>query len=418
VNETPVLPQNDDAERNVIGAMLQTRQACETALAELTGREFYRTRHQLIYEACRRVYTQGHQPDIATVHTQLEQDGQLEDAGGRAYIVESFHLAQITSNIKRHCQIVRDNWRKRQIIGALGTARNHAFNGQPPEQLLRELDQQLDPYRDDTQARQRIWQGIELASRYEQLMANPLDENDGVPTPFPKLGTMMPGRLYVLGGYQGDGKTVLAVQFLKAAVDAGRRVGFVSLEMSQDDLTARIVGCHGVPYQQAQTGAIEAPHRGRAEDALRFLCRPELTIIDDPVATPPDIGRYQAIGRYDLLIVDHLHRMAWEERRDLEQHIIAITNVARIHQVPILLLCQLTRAQGDKPFPRPTMRSLRDSAMIEAEASAVWLIWRTRDDDDLITDQAELIQAKARFGRVGKVPMRFVGSEVRFEEAA
>ena len=160
---------------------------------------------------------------------------------------------------------------------------------------------------------------------------------------------------------------------------------------------------------------------GRLTEALFSNADWDWELIDDEEVDPAAVRRHQRRGRYDLLIIDHLHRMPVKdkryERQELEDGVRRITNIAREFDVPVLLLSQLSRSNNPKePFPRPTMADLRGSAMIEAEAAVVWFVWRKRDKQNQQTSDAELITAKNRFGAVGAHRLGFIGSQVRFTE--
>jgi replicative DNA helicase len=139
-----------------------------------------------------------------------------------------------------------------------------------------------------------------------------------------------------------------------------------------------------------------------------------IDLIDDPWIDPQGIRQYARAGGYDLLVIDHLHQLAWTERRDLENAVRFIANIARELELPILLLAQLKRP-GDS-YPRPTMSAFRDTGMIEALAAACWLIHRPRDLEGKRGAVAEFVVAKNRYGPEGVHTLSFQGDYVRFTE--
>jgi len=415
-------PHNLDAEESVLGAMMLSPHAVEACMDVLEGREFYRPSHGRIFKAAVAVYSKGQPVDPITVADELERDGGLKHVeGGIERIHELNALVPAASNAKHYATIVRETWLARGLVKAgmeltrLGYERSGSI-----EEVFAEADAkviELQGYLE--RRRDSVFNGKQLAEDFLERLSNPEEALAGVQPPFTFLSPLKGGRLYVLGGYQADGKTALAMQFLRAACEGGARVGFHSIEMSRTDLTDRLIAQMGVPYEQVRDKEISDTYREKLNEALVSIAEWDWEIIDDEAVDPSVIRRSQRRGRYDLLIVDHLHRIPIKDpkydRQELEKAVRQITNIAREFEIPVLLLAQLSRS-GDKkdPFPRPTMADLRGSAMIEAEASAVWFVWRKRDKQHQPGSEAEFIIAKNRHGQLGWQHLWFHGRQVRF----
>ena len=86
-----VPPQNLDAERSVLGAMLQDPEAAGNAVEILQDDAqgvFYAESHQHIYSAMVSLFRKNQPIDAITLKEQLSREGQLEAVGGLAYIAE------------------------------------------------------------------------------------------------------------------------------------------------------------------------------------------------------------------------------------------------------------------------------------------------------------------------------------------
>lgn len=404
------------AEEHVLGAMMLSRKAAETAFERLRQEHFYRRSHGLVFSAAFALHLLGQPVEPLLLAEQLRRAGELEEAGGEQRIRELAALVPATGNVAHYADLVADMWARRLLAKGLREAAQQTEDGLPAAEALEQAERKV------LEVRERVGKGRRCvipagtaADWYAAKLANPTAESAGVKTPFRFIRPLQPSRLYVLGGYQGDGKSAVAVQFLVSAASAGARVGFVSVEMSWHDLTDRFVSCHGVPYAQAITGRVDPEHRPAADRAVEKLRGLPVEIIDDESVEPSALRRYQRVGRYNLLIIDHLHRFDWQERRELERHVRAITNLAREYEIPVLLLAQLHR-RGDE-FPPPTMSSIRESGMIEAEAAQVAFVWRKRDERRLPTREALYLVAKNRFGPTGAFELYFDAERVRFTEA-
>ena len=408
-----VIPSNTDAEEQVLGAMLLGGGIIDRVAAIVPdGKAFWKPANGKLYDAIVRMHYDGRPVDPVTLAHDLEREGET----GMPDLAMLVGGITATGNVEHYAHIVVDEYRRRRLLDLATGLTKIIEDGAGGMEALDAFDQALVNARSDfDRGRDSVYTAFQLASQYEQEMKNPTDD-EGVATPFTFLPPMMGGRLYVLGGYTADGKTVCAVQYLRHAAINKARVGLVTLEMSAMQLTERVLAAAGVPYRQVIKRRFDLPFQSRIEAAIGRLAEMNIEVIDDPTADAAAISRYQRAGRYDLLIVDHLHRMGWNERRELEQQVVGITNVAKRFNVPVLLIVQLSRSGGGDPFPLPSLRSLRETSVIEQEAARVDFIWRQRDDRHLPTDVAEYVVAKNRFGPVGSHALTFNKQEVRFEE--
>src|SRR5438128_2781319 len=83
-------PHNLEAEQSVLGAILLSDRSLYALVIEegLRADDFYRERHELIYEAMLSLYSDSEPVDVLTVVDRLRQMGKLEEAGGRAAVDE------------------------------------------------------------------------------------------------------------------------------------------------------------------------------------------------------------------------------------------------------------------------------------------------------------------------------------------
>ena len=84
----PVPPQNLDAEESVLGAMMLSPGAIGAVSEVVDAGDFYRESHAKIYRAALALYAKGEPVDAITLVDELEERGELEDAGGRVRIHE------------------------------------------------------------------------------------------------------------------------------------------------------------------------------------------------------------------------------------------------------------------------------------------------------------------------------------------
>ncbi len=198
-----------------------------------------------------------------------------------------------------------------------------------------------------------------------------------------------PGRLYAGGGYTGDGKTVLALQGARAVAMSGVRTGYFSMEMSDTDLRNRLAAHRGIPlsllekpWELKQNPGMLALYHAAMEEMKDW----PLDIIYDTTLKPERVIEDTLDREYEFVVIDHIHRFGWGDRRHLETSIQALTNLSLDANIPILVLAQLRRYQRGKDmvaYPPPLLQDFRETEMLGAEASIAFAIWRARDDEGL-----------------------------------
>ena len=118
------LPQNQDAEANVLAAMLLSPEVVEEAQVELQPDDFYRPIHKTIYTAMVDMYNSRIPIDSISLIDYLRSINKLDAVGGEAYILELMGQTLSLVNWQHHAAIVRRDSMLRELIGA-GIQRPH-----------------------------------------------------------------------------------------------------------------------------------------------------------------------------------------------------------------------------------------------------------------------------------------------------
>ena len=115
-----VPPNNTEAEKSVLGCMMQDREALSLALELLTADDFYQPANREIFDAMHALNTQGMPVDLVTVDEELTRRGTLEGAGGSGYLVELTQSMPSAANARAYVQIVDEKATLRRMIKATG----------------------------------------------------------------------------------------------------------------------------------------------------------------------------------------------------------------------------------------------------------------------------------------------------------
>ena len=419
MNDLP--PASLDAEESVLGAMLLNERAIDPVLdSGLKDSDYYRESHGVIHRAILALYARSSPVDAITVSDELERTGLLSRAGGIERIHELAALVPAYSNAGHYAKIVREAAVKRDVIALAQDLVIKAHDGVSSEDLLASADSRILDLQSRKNDKGSVYTGKQLAERYRYRMAHPEESVSSVKAPFPFLeDEIIDGQLHILAGYQGVGKTSLLWQFAEAAAEGGAKVGIWTLEMTPEALSHRLITSHGVPSKEVRKAEVEPWNQSKVEVALEKLERWDLDIINDSQVSPESIRRLQRKNKYDLILIDHLHRMPIKHlahaRLELVEAVKKITNIAVEFEVPIILLAQLTRGPQHDPFPRPNQSQLKETSQIETDAAAIWFVWR-KFDGFQFKHEAEFIISKNRNGESSWRRLDFLGAQVRFIE--
>src|SRR3954451_10828509 len=212
-----VPPQNDEAETSVIGAVLLTEQALDGVLLEagLRADDFYRPRHQLIFASMVRLKEKAEPEavDALTVCDDLRRAGQLEEAGGEAYIHSLPTVVPAVGNVLHYARIVKEYSLLRRLLSATREIQAEVMghHGDPQELIDRAESTLFQIGHDDGRGEMRSIESVlhEEVDKLEGLSRGDVGLT-GTPTSFTDLdqltGGFQPGILIVLAARPSMGK--------------------------------------------------------------------------------------------------------------------------------------------------------------------------------------------------------------------
>lgn len=205
--------------------------------------------------------------------------------------------------------------------------------------------------------------------------AENVESGEPLPNPFDGfLPALTKGRATILGGPPGGGKTALALQYFRHVLDMGHSAIFVSLEMTPNDLFERFA------------------RQFDSEEDCKLWIRATGAQVTESYISAPEIEQIMKDG-YELVVIDHLHELQYEDRMQLEREVKRLLAMAPAHNVALLALAQLRRP--DPQFPRePSMHDFKESGVFEQKGAVLLSIYR----EDEHSDYAQIWTVKNRFG--------------------
>ena len=434
------LPYNAGAERSVLGVILLDNHALNVAMERLKPEDFFLDQHRRIFERIIELGELQQAIDLVTLSESLDRHGELEAAGGPAYLAQLMDGLPRATNVEHYARIVKEKAVLRQLIRTAEAIQQRALDAEE------DADAILDRAESDIfqVAEDRIRAGLvgvkdlvkENYARLEQMMEQGRRVT-GVATGYTYLDNetagLQPGELIILAARPSMGKTSLALNVAEN-VALGREphpVAIFSLEMSKESLLLRLIASHGrVDAHKFRTGHLGHEDWQKIAPSLGRLGEAPLWIDDSASSTVMEMGakarRLKRDKGLDLIIVDYLQLVASRGRfsnRNEEVGSIsrALKGLAKELKVPVLVLSQLTRAP-EREDRKPQLADLRESGAIEQDADVVLFIHRPgfyrSDLPDEERAKSELIIAKQRNGPTGSLDFIFINRYTRFEQAA
>ncbi len=436
-------PQASDVEQVVLGAMMLEKDALNNTINLVTRETFYDPRHQYIYSAMQELFGNTKPVDLITVTEQLQKNGELEAAGGVAYLAQLTNRVASSAHIEFHARIIIQKHLKRELIRVSSEIIRDAYDDTVDIfDLLNTAESNLFQIAESNMTKQAsTMQNIvgQAIAEIEKARNTP-DGISGTPSGFHDLDKITSGwqksDMVVIAARPGMGKTALVLSMARnTAVDYNMGVAVFSLEMSAVQLVKRLIaGEARIDSEKLRKGNLADHEFQQLHSRITALSAAPIFIDDTPAITIFDFRakcrRLKAQHDIQLVIIDYLQLMSAKDGKgsgNREQEISTISRsikeIAKELNIAIIALAQLSRSVeqrgGDK---KPILSDLRESGAIEQDADIVSFIYRpeyygiTKDDDGNSNQGiGELIIAKHRNGKTDRVRMRFVPEFARFE---
>lgn len=424
--------QNREAEIAVIGAAMNSL-SCARQLADLPGDMFSHADTTAAHKAVQRLLARGEKIDLITLEAESSKERDTA-----AMLVNAQMDGYTTSMWGQWVAILDDARKRRALMAAASDAMNAARDpGEKPEAISARLAAAGKVTEAETGS-------VGMAESLARLLDTFGDKRKACQTGiqgFDRLtGGIRGGKLIVIGARPGVGKTALALYMGKHVAEHTGGVLIVSLEMSEEEIMARLYASEsGVDVQELESGKL-------SDESYATLskCGPLLAALPMRIATRcvtplqlrREAVRMQENGGLSLVIVDYLqlmrsdgkHSSRYEEVSEISRELKLL---AMDLGVPVIALTQFNRqseAGAGREKRAPTMAEAKDSGSIEQDANIFIVQWAPdKPGDDPYAQQAmticdakgwewqQLIVEKNRQGRTGRINIGFDKAHMRFQ---
>ncbi|MFK7868276.1 MAG: replicative DNA helicase [Roseobacter sp.] len=463
------MPHSIEAEQQLLGAILTNNDIYDRIASIIGPKHFYEPVHARIFEIAAARIAKNNLASPVTLKSFMEDDEGLKELGGAAYLARLAGAAVSAFAVRDYAQMIYDLAVRRDLI-QLGReiadkAASVDVENEPREQIV-QAEQALYSLAEQGQVEsgfqsflRAVTDAVNVANAAYQREGGLAGVSTGLIDMDKKLGGLHRSDLLILAGRPSMGKTSLATNIAfniakayrrgqlpdgsEGAVDGGV-VGFYSLEMSAEQLAARILSeASEVPSEQIRRGDMTEAEFRRFVDAAKALEACPLYIDDTPALPIAQLAararRLKRTHGLDVLMVDYLQLVRGtgkSENRvnEISEITMGLKAIAKELDIPVVALSQLSRQVENREDKRPQLSDLRESGSIEQDADVVMFVFREEyyaerekpSDDNLeemakwqermerLHGRAEVVIGKQRHGPIGTVDLSFEGRFTRF----
>ena len=432
--EGRIPPHSIEAEKSVLGSVLQSKEALFEVLEILEPEDIYSEHHKEVFEAVRELNRRSEPVDILTVSEELKKRNTLAMVGGRAFVASLPTEAPSTANAESYAHIIKEKAILRSLIQASADILDRSYKDKTDSQeVLSFAEQEIFNIA-------RAKQKKDYTSLYDVMMEN-ISQIDamastegkliGLTTGFVDLDEKTAGlqksNLIIIAARPAMGKTAFVLNLAQnAALKADAKVLIFSLEMSKEELGMRMLSSDTcIDLAKLKTGDL---NRGEWEDlyiGIDRLTKAGIYIDDTPGISLMEMKnkcrRLKAEKGLDLVIVDYLQLMeakAESRQQEISKLSRSLKILAKEMDCPVIVLSQLSRAVEQRIEKKPQLSDLRESGAIEQDADLVMFLYRDEyyNPDTDKPNTCEVILAKHRGGSTGTVELAWLGKYTKFAD--
>lgn len=428
-NESP--NYDSHAERSIAGSVLCEPETLADFLNEASTEDVYELRPRLILEAAVSLVDEGKPVDCLTVCDLLESNGHIDKVGGRDKVMDLAESVVTVAHVAAHAKIVREEAVRRKITYLCHeVAKKAQVESENPDVLLDILVSQIDTM---GATRNCSVTAKDASAKMIRAFESGVEVNPVIPTHLSSLnenlGGFGRGEMIVVAGRPSMGKTALAMNFVDhISVNRGLPSIVFSLETEADQLFRNLVTSRAqVNQRRFVNGRPQQGDEERVYAAAAQIGNADIVVHDNPAITLTGIRMVSTrlarqFGQLGLIVVDYLQLMTGTKAENRQQEVATLSRglkvLARQLDVPVIAVCQLSRAVEFRNPPRPRLSDLRESGAIEQDADKVLLVYREDyyEEKDDNRGRAELIVAKNRIGETGATYAMFIREQMRFAD--
>ncbi len=399
---------------------------------------FYYEGHSQVFDVMQKMWGNNERIDIVSVYLKLIKNGikTIQNYDTPWYVVEITKRVTSCACIEHHSVILKEMYIQREMKRIT----HDGIGEQTGYEAIVTIDKKIAKLKEKVVLDD--FKGINetLMNLYTHMDSVKHKELTGITTGFDTLdritGGLQAGGMYILAARPSVGKSAFMGKMVFNAAKKGFNVGVISLEMTDNQITARIASlATEIEYWRIyRSRLIDEEQADKFYRITEKVSKLPILISDktgvDISEIKAKISRLRRKSKIDILYIDYLQLLDTDDKdrnSNREQQVSKISRglklLAKDYMIPIVVLAQLNRISEQMADKKPKLHNLRESGSLEQDADGVIFLHRDfmsgvkADNDGNTTErEADIIIAKWRDGEVTEYKIGFDGAKMKFFE--
>lgn len=437
---------NKSLEKTLIGTILLERLAFSRVCGVIDkGEVFYVSANAQVYNAILEMYKKSLPIDLETVVDYMWNTLKIKELNGSNvpyYLVTCTNGVCSSANIEYHALILRECWKRRKVIEIKYSALED--DGFDPKQNIIDIGLALNKLTESNYSKDWYDMSELILQLYkhqdEMKKSGGIGMLSGLKTIDTENGGFFPGNMIFIGARPSVGKSALANSLALNIANTGKKVGILSLEMSNVEIAARLAAIdtdtdysiiyRGLMQEEYQTKKMYEKITNQTIGLPIFVSdKTDVNVFDIRAKTE----RLMSKEGLDILIIDYLQLIGTSDAKNSnrENEVAKISRsikiLAKDLKIPIIVLGQLnrevTKRKGLERYP--VLGDIRESGAIEQDSDIVMFLHsdfmsgHLTDENGYSTEgKCDLVVRKWRNGKNNFIiPLDFQAKKMKFLEA-
>lgn len=365
-----------EIERSIIGCIMNEK-SLVNKIEELNEDMFSQDNHKEIFNIMKELHKKELAIDLPTILSVLnsKQSPSRNKLNSLTIVLTEMTAVYNTVYIDEHILTLKEIFKKNSLLKLANSIFHNINNGKDVATTLSIFDKGAKKIMEDD--------SVEDDSIFN-ISNSMLDflENDkqrgfkfGIPVLDDVIGGLYECELITIAARSGGGKSALAQQIMLNAVAQGKKVLFISREMSALQVLMRnITKKTGISSNKMKYKNLKEEDWEEIVSYINGVTSENLIYINDKISTVGGIrNRIRQINP-DLVIVDYVQLLSLEERMQSREREVAslsreLKNITLDFEIPVIQLSQLNDEMKDyRPWGE---RPMRDSKAIYHDSNSV-----------------------------------------------
>lgn len=410
-------------ERSILGTAILSKDAAYRVMQGMKVDHFSDRKSRQLFEYMHAIYKTGSSITITSLKTTIENDGKLAEL---AELLASVPYEGSLPDLEFNIEQVKDSYNKSKIAHLVKLL-SKDLQSKSMNEILQYCFDAINETNDRiTYSVGDLLDDFEDGHSYSEILTNRIRNfqlgikirgyRTGIPILDHAISGLVRGSYNVIAGTPGAGKTTLAAQIIHNLIKSGKKVGIITLEMSNSEIFDKIQSIeHNIPYSKIANGDLSEIEKQNLLAFSQYLKQSNTFFMEDVEMSgvanvTARIKRLVEIYNIDVLCIDYIGLIGLDSgNATVSDKIKEISTTIRLllkkYRIPGLILAQLVKSADGQ---EPQLGHIRDSGGIAQDAHTA-IFAHALSSDNPEDQRRNIYIRKNRFGHMGTIPMKFNG---------